>query len=1043
MTKKTIDIFDTSGHVRCTVPVNEGAKGYAELMSHDYIVLPFSSVRPVAFAVGDYADLRGTFDESQGGRLSKIYKHVSLQTPTYNTSTGAYDYELRLDAYYYEWNHKLFKYLPEKHGQEASWSLTATLDVHMGVFLRNLKARGFRYSGVDYEFAIDSTVENKALALTYSDVKLVDALTQMAEAAECEWWVTDNIIHFGRCEHGSAVKMELNAEASDMTRSDSKGTYATRVYAFGSERNIPTNYRPVDEQAVVSGVVQKRLMLPASTPYVDAREGMTEAEVVEAVVTFDDIYPRRVGKMEGIKTVDRKLETDEDGNATFKAYQYRDSGLKFSSKYILEGEELMLVFQSGKLNGMTFGVTFNPDGKNPEEQLFEIVANEDYGRLLPDDVLKPEEGDEYVLYNFDIQLVSDQYIPAAERELLAKAKEYVAKTCVDDGTYTVTMDSAYVNADRTGRTYDIGQKIGLVNPGFFSGTRESRVLGWEANLDFTFDAPVYTVGESAQYSRLEDMEGKVDALTYKGQTYTGGNGSGVYVVRLHDNTPPSDSNVLSAIRSLSTFLRKDTADSTKHLIKFLGGLVSDDIRSQEFSEGVLGGGFAAWVDENGQSHIETDKLLVRLQAEFEKLAIREVKHIGGEFILSCASMTIARVEEFPASELCFSDGSAVLFSDGTRATVPGVYRCHFTQDDGSRSITNDFQAGDLATCRTWNMAEGEHENARNRYYWRAVVGVGKDYVDLSETDRDPSSDIPSQGDELVQIGNKFDAERQSAIVFSTYGDDSPSFKLYRGIDSYTMQGKEFADISRKRVSLKVDSVSLKGADGAYLSIGDELENRPTAQELLNTGINVRDGEVVVTADSFLVRTPNGESVGAFTYKDGHPVLRAGMIDVGTLFAGTINANDATIENVTIAGNGVFKGSIETTFVGISDSDAIYNNGSYRLNKQLNIVAGYSTIELPADAWYISKRVTIVNDVTAYSRTNQSTEVRVQDNGGIYGLALGDSDMLNSKEIKSIIFLTGILELVGIPSYDGNKCIWFVSSITAAQYYTELGNRNND
>lgn len=77
-----------------------------------------------------------------------------------------------------------------------------------------------------------------------------------------------------------------------MTRNDSKGTYATRIYVFGGTRNIPVNYRPVDEQTVVNGVVQKRLMLPSGTPYIDAYPGMTNAEAVEDVVVFDDIYHR-------------------------------------------------------------------------------------------------------------------------------------------------------------------------------------------------------------------------------------------------------------------------------------------------------------------------------------------------------------------------------------------------------------------------------------------------------------------------------------------------------------------------------------------------------------------------------------------------------------------------------------------------------------------------------------------------------------------------------------------------------------------------------
>ena len=73
-----------------------------------------------------------------------------------------------------------------------------------------------------------------------------------------------------------------------------------------------------------------------------------------------------------------------DGTTTEKkwdAYRFKDTGITFSKDYILPGEELTIIFQSGKLNGMVFAVTFDPDGK--DEQLWEIVRNEDYGRPLP------------------------------------------------------------------------------------------------------------------------------------------------------------------------------------------------------------------------------------------------------------------------------------------------------------------------------------------------------------------------------------------------------------------------------------------------------------------------------------------------------------------------------------------------------------------------------------------------------------------------------------------------------------------------------------
>ena len=598
-----VDIKDIFGKTRFSTPINAGAKGRFTLMKEDYIILPFSVPDPVYFKLGDYVDLSGVLDESLGGLLSKVYEIVDLQKPAFNASTGGYDYELRMDAYYWKWKNKIFKYTPEHAGHEASWSLTAPLDVQLGVFLRNLKALGYTYKGKEFEFSIDSTVENKAVAMRYDNINLLDALFSMAdkEKWDCDCWITDNIIHFGRNEYGDSVRIELGVEASAMTRSDSKGTYATRIYAFGSTRNIPANYRPVDEQTVVNGVVQRRLMLPADTPYIDVYPDMSEEEAIEDIVVFENVYPRRTGTLSDVHTRTEEVKDENGTKETVTYYRYKDTGLEFKDEYLIEGQELRIRFQSGKLNGMEFGVIFNPDPKDDMRgaQLWEIVRNEDYGRMLPDDTLRPENGDEYVLSGFNIQLVSDRYTPEAEQELKGKAQEYADRRKRDDGTYNTTLDSEWVYNDRLRRFYEFGQKVFLVNRAFFENGRDSRILGWEFNLDKPWDSPTYILGESMPYSRIGDMEDKIDSLTYKGQTYTGG-GNGVYIIRTNDTTAPSDSNVFSARRSLVSFLRKDKSDETKFLLKLFAGAV---FGKDGYASGLAG--FGAQIDENGNAEVES------------------------------------------------------------------------------------------------------------------------------------------------------------------------------------------------------------------------------------------------------------------------------------------------------------------------------------------------------------------------------------------------------------------------------------------------------
>ena len=210
-----MDIKDVKGDIIYSTSVNGGSKRKYTLMGEDYMTLVFSVNSPITFHLGDYVE------DSRFG----LFELVSLYNPIYNTATGAYDYELRLDAYYWKWKNKVFKFTPEVGGQEASWNLTATLDVHMGIFLRNLAALGYTYKGEAFELSIAPTVEKSAKLVSYDNTNMIDALSAMAETWDCEWWVTDKTINFGRCEYGTPVDFEIGDNVVEMTSSESKSTY--------------------------------------------------------------------------------------------------------------------------------------------------------------------------------------------------------------------------------------------------------------------------------------------------------------------------------------------------------------------------------------------------------------------------------------------------------------------------------------------------------------------------------------------------------------------------------------------------------------------------------------------------------------------------------------------------------------------------------------------------------------------------------------------------------------------------------------------------
>lgn len=255
-------------------------------------------------------------------------------------------------------------------------------------------------------------------------------------------------------------------------------------------------------------------------------------------------------------------------------------------------------------------------------------------------------------------------------------------------------------------------------------------------------------------------------------------------------------------------------DGAAELLSVLvrGLVTAKGIQSPGFSTGALGTGLCLKMDENGDSYIEVDRMLVRKVAEFIQLVIQEIKHVGGQIVLTPASMKCIRVEDTGDS-----------------------YRCYFEATDGEKTVENQFVSGDQARAQTFNVKEGVNENVKNTYYWRLVTGVGDNYIDLSKTDCDAGSTVPAAGDEIVQLGNRNDVARQAAIILSAYGNDAPYFKMYRGINSYKLEGKEFVNLSRKDVMIISDNIKLStgetvkeyinGAVGDVQSKVDEVSGK--------------------------------------------------------------------------------------------------------------------------------------------------------------------------------------------------------------------------
>lgn len=838
----------------------EGSKLSYQLMDHHYIILKFTTATPVYFEIGDSVEIPDF----------GYFELTSSYLPKHNDSDG-YDYEMQMDAYYMSWKNKICKYRPQHGANETSFNLTTTVGVHMNVILGNLKALGLTYNGK--EFSVDYTTYNnkafdvqKRFLIEYGSISILDALNVICseDALNCEWWIDGSIIYLGYCEMEGQATFEQDVNVLSMSYSESKSTYITRLYAFGSDRNIPKGYfTGADADVTTDGVATDYLMLPNKEVDSDgfyAKDGYLEnvnvvkndKQAIEGVVMFEEEYPKVESVVSSIKTYDSTVD-NEDGTKTTQTFWQVTSTDSFTNSFkeswIKSNLTLGIKFTSGALMGMEFDVSFKVIDK---VNYFEIVANDTYGRTLPDGVMCPKVGDKYFLFNWDATKITDtDLIPTAQLSLFDRAKQYYQKTMISNSNFTCTMDGDKFYNDGIYDYHPLGEQVKLINDMFAQVDadgkhyRNSRIIGMEIPLDIPYDHPQYTVGEKAATSRLGKLEDKVDSIKVNGMQIGGtgsGNGGGVYVIGMNDTTPASDSNVYSARRSRMEFLSRlydGTAQGTitfQMLQKFIQGfrignnnefsidgsgnailssVLVNLLKSLDFNEAEQRG-FAIKQRSDGKYQMLLTDLIVWGKAIFNTLLIRELSYVGGNIVLSPSAGKISYIKE--------------VYSETTNELIG--WKCYLLADDGTTATINSFKVEDQVRCKTFNIAPGVYENVSNKDYWRLVTKVSTEneaitdseghelydgkkfaWIQIAKENCMEGSDNPAVGDTIVLMGNRSDRRRQHLLMMETEGDSAPTFTMYRGINSYSLKGKSIFDVGFNGINIVSKYYHITTVDG--------------------------------------------------------------------------------------------------------------------------------------------------------------------------------------------------------------------------------------
>lgn len=825
-----LKIYDKANNLRLTASPNTSSSVTEEIGGECSVSASFTHTEYIPLDVDDYIELEGV-----------RYKVKSRYLPK-QKNTQTYEYSVKFYAPIHDAEDTLMLF--QEGGTTSEFSYDGGPREHLQLWIDNMNRRA---GSVLWSIGTVITADNKTI--DYRNVKCWDAAfgsNGIAATFDTEMWADGYVINLCKAERGEMVELGYLQGLTNLAQEDNgEVKFFTRLFPLGSTRNIDaTKYG------------YSRLQLPDRSLYVDKNVDLYGVKEETEETAFSEIFPKYIGTISSVRSEEKE---NEEGRK-YTVYYFKDNGMNWNPKdYEIPDLDYMLKFQTGELAGRGTDGSFQAAWHEDTREWEIINVYPDDTTQIPGGAIIPTPGDQYIPWNF---AMPQEYITEAEQEYKQAVDDYLNTYSFDPNKYTGTTDRNYIEKNHT--PLRIGWNVRLLSEQYFGttgGYKDTRITKVQRKLNDLCQATI-TCSDEVGTGWKSSVDNSLNSLRYEvarqAEQY-------VYdIIKSFETKTPSDNNVFSALKSLKTLLRKDQSDGTSFLLKLLGGaefgvfasgisganidaqgaaellslvlrgaltigeykkglkganideqgaadllsiLVRDGMESANFSTGALGAGFCLKKDENGDSYLEVDRMLVRKVATFIQLLIQQIKHVGGQIILTLASMSCIKVED-----------------------KGNYYRCYFENTDGEKTIEQEFVVGDLARAQTFNVKEGVNENVTNTYYWRAVVGVGDNYIDLSKTDCDAGSTEPKAGDDIVQLGNKTDATRQAAIILSAYGNDAPYFKLYRGINSYSLDGKEFVSFSRSEVMIIADTIrfssgeSLKDyIDGAVGDVNSKVD----------------------------------------------------------------------------------------------------------------------------------------------------------------------------------------------------------------------------
>ncbi|WP_313386893.1 hypothetical protein [Chishuiella sp.] len=438
-----------------------------ELRSNDTIDVDITSRQFHDFKIGDTFYYLGR-------------KYTLNQIPRYQkNSRNEYQYSATFEGVMYDLRRASYDVNIDTTGSAIyGETLTADLELFAKVLVENAN-RVFTDKWALGE--LPENTETKTITFSEDDNCLV-VLQKLCDEYDTDFTIsTDNngLNKINFLQVGEEIPLEFkvgfNGGLYNLVREKvDSSDIITRLKVYGSDQNLGTSYR------------SNKLVLPGKNKpnsYIENTDAIERFGIYESVKVFDDIYPRRNGKVTSINTD--------------SPYKFSDSSMDFdlnekengNTKYLIAGTDAKIHFNTGALAGYEFNIVKESGYNNSTKEFHIVKFADENGYEFPskdNEAFRVSPGDEYVI--LDIQM-PQVYIDNAENELLQKANEYLSDKLEPNVQYSMDIDTLYLQRqlnETVTEFFKVGDFIKVIDEDF-GINRFIRIKSIERDLRNPFD----------------------------------------------------------------------------------------------------------------------------------------------------------------------------------------------------------------------------------------------------------------------------------------------------------------------------------------------------------------------------------------------------------------------------------------------------------------------------------------------------------------------------------------------------------------------------